>query len=266
MSSKKWLLGACGVLAGALAVQNASASPIDLEIAQINGQDASGKTAQVKVGDVVTLNMFATVRGANTTTTNDGFQSLQGSLKASGGAIIGVLAPAGDDILDPDTGEPTGQKFFGISPFADNGTTNGTKQDLDNDGTPDFGGQPSDATGIGDFMAIRAASMQKTGGTEVDKGQAGAGRMFQIGSLTFTVTGTHAGTEDINYYPRLLTNGNKAQSTALWQEDTGTGAKDGSSGSLLVGAPVQLSAVPEPATMATLGLAAVGLLARRRRH
>jgi len=273
MSSKKWLLGACGgaLMAGALAVNNANASLlIDLQIASHNGAPVTGKTGTVNPGDRVGIDVFATVRGANATSTNDGFQSLQGSLTLTGGTTGSQIVPNGDPVLDPITGEPIpGQKYFAIAPFADNGATNGKKQLLGSDPNEDWGGSPTDATGIGDFLAFRAASMQRSGGTAFASDATGnAGRTFKIGSFDVVVgSGVPGGNGHllVNFAPRLLTNGNMAQSGALWNEDLLTGAKDAVSGALTVGAPVDLVLVPEPASLATLGLAAVGLLARGRR-
>lgn len=275
MLSKKWLLGACGgVLAGALAVNSANAGlVIDLRIVGINGAPAGNdKAAVVHLNDVVSINIFSVTRGANATSSNDGFQSLQGSLKAvagqAGGAFLGgVFMPTG---IDGD-GEPTG--LIGTSPFGDNGAVNGKLQDLNpKDGNPDLGGEPSDGTGIGDFLAIRAAAMQKTGGTLLPATAAGNdnGRQYLIGTFDYKVgqPTTSGGETDINYYPRTLTNGNRAQSAALWLEDAADGAKDASSGNLSAGAPIRLTteAIPEPASLAMLGLIGGGLLARRRQR
>lgn len=287
MSSKKWLLGACGgVVASLLAVNTASASlEIDLRVVSVTGSGTvNGNTVMnPAVGDVVNIGIFADVRGANTTSTNDGFQSLQGSLKMTGSTsdIKGTITPTGDALNFDNDGNPLpGPALFGVglftlptafnNSFADNGTTNGTAQDLNpKDGNIDYGGEPTDSTGIGDFMAIRSATMQTTGGTTLPADAKGSdnGREYQIGSFSVTITNANGTDTSINFYPRLLTNGSTAQSSALWQEDVkNTGAKDASSGTLLVGAPVVLQAVPEPGTLSLLGLGALGLLGRRNRR
>src|SRR5262245_21919593 len=112
---------------------------IDLQITSINGKPALD--SKVAVGsnmipfrqrNVISIDIIAKVRGANTSTANDGFKTAIGSIVSIGGSIKGSIVPNGDEILDAE-GNPAG-RVFAVSPFADSGTQNGVHQDLNGDG------------------------------------------------------------------------------------------------------------------------------------
>lgn len=241
---------------------------IDLRVVDINGSpvvDAKHVQANENVQEV-TVNVYAAVQLQNPHSNNANFYSIQGSFQSTKvgplSAVVGRFIPAGDDILDPD-GNPTGQKSFGLSPFADNGTTNGKEQDLSPfDGNLDFGGEPMDATGIGNFFAIHG--MKKPGIT-ICLPDICTPNTYLIGRFEYDVQAINpGGITELNYVPRRRLDGSLAQSTALWQEGISTGDKDGFSGELIVGAPITITAVPEPVPAGILGcLIMLGLRRRR---
>jgi hypothetical protein len=280
MSTKQWLLGACGgaLVAGAMAVPTADASMIvDLQLTAVNGVPQTGKgPVTVKVGDVLSVNIIAQVRGTNSTVNTDGLQSLSGTLFSSGPGAVGQFVATGDDILDVN-GDPTGQKFFAQAPFADNGTQNGAAHDVKAGGGLDIGQAVDDGlSGAGDYLLIRAASAQKGKGdhrSPVGEGSAGAGLDFTAGSFDWKVTGQGAGTETLlGFEPRIGTDGSVQASSALWIEDnlskTGTSKNSAGAPLLTSGAPiiVNIAPIPEPGTVLALGLGAVGLMTRIRRR
>ena len=146
-----------------------------------------GKSATVtSVGQKISLEVWATVKGANSSTTDDGFQMQHGSLLSSnvnGGAANGTLSVAL------------------ISPFNGLGSDVGRQQDLDGDGDLDVG--TNDNVMSTDHYVTRAASMM-------------VGNSFKIGTATFTVTSLRSTTGQTNLAYRLM------QSTAfhqVWRED-----------------------------------------------
>src|SRR5262249_43289472 len=85
-----------------------------------------------------------------------------------------------------------------------------------------------------------------------------------IGTIRFIVTGGSFGsTANVNFIVRPTGDGG----AALWFEDgSSTGSTPGNS-SFSLGAPVDihLGPIPEPSSIGLLGIASLGLLARRRR-
>src|SRR5438105_8900017 len=146
-----------------------------------------GKEASVDhVGQVVNMEVWATVTGNDTTVTNDGLQIVVGSLLSTnitGGSASGTL------------------KATLLSPFNASGSTPGQQVDLDGDGDLDIGTHV--VTQGGNFLFARSASMTTTGGTAVSKGQS-----FKFATATFTVTSLLGGVEtNLTYRPRGAQNG-----------------------------------------------------------
>src|SRR4051812_14892870 len=128
--------------------------------------------AATAVGQVITMELWATVTGANANTADEGFQSLIGSListKLAGtGSVAGNLNAAA------------------LAPFNASGALPGAHQDLNGDGSLDIG--PSNPANGLDYFSVRAGSMQ-------------AGNSFKLATVTYTVTSVGGGQTSINFVP-----------------------------------------------------------------
>lgn len=295
MQTKKWLLGACGgaLVVGAASVANAALLPgltIDLRITAIDGQPLSAfanvATAkgidltgyQNQVGNPLamprlTVKIYADVVGTLATRTDEAFQSVQGSLasfKSAGiGAMTGTIVPAGSQFQsDPDTGEPSGPFVIATTPFNSlQQAGDGAEVDLaPQDGSLDRGSEPRlPSSGQGGFVAFRAPSI--VGFTTGYTTNITNGREYWIGAFDYQVTETREGhnASTLNYVPRMTTEGTPETSGAFYRTDGVERTADGAF-TPVAGDPIVLTTVPEPGSLAVLGLGALGLLARARRR
>ncbi|HEV8607253.1 MAG TPA: calcium-binding protein [Tepidisphaeraceae bacterium] len=188
---------------------------------------SGGKNVTVTgVGQVINLDVWAVVRGADDDATNDAFQSAHGSFLSSdvsGGTAAGTLSATV------------------LSPFDATASQNGTQADLDGDGDLDVGSN-NDAQPTGYFIA-RAGGLQ--GGTNPAPAQ------FRIGTVSFTVTSLKSGgTTEINYRRRDFSLG------VEWAEEFDS--KVQGTDELLIGAPVVLSDPPPTATASAANLTSGG--------
>ena len=175
-----------------------------------------GKAVTVtEVGQVVNMEVWATVTGQNGSNTDEGLQLAVGSLLSqniSGGAVSGTLSSTL------------------VAPFDGLGSQDGTQADLDGDGDLDVGS--NDNGNAEGFLFARSASMT-TSGTAVTGGKA-----FKIADATFTVTGLLNGARtDLVYRPRDSFN------SFLSQED-GVGVTPQSGGIFVAGSGVELTQPP----------------------
>jgi hypothetical protein len=165
-----------------------------------------GKSANVTgVGQVINLEIWANVRGANASTADEALQIAVGSLLSSngnGGAANGTLTT----------------KL--VSPFNGFGSQLGVKRDLDGDGDLDVG--TNVATDGSSFFAARAGGMI-------------GGSSFKIGTATFTVTSLKSTSGQTSLWFRPRKTGGTG---ALWEEDGNQ--KREYDGSYFGGAPVVL--------------------------
>lgn len=127
-----------------------------------------------------------------------------------------------------------------LGPFDASGSSLGGPFDLDGDGDMDVGGaSPAVATG---WFNARATGLTP-------------GDMFQIGMLQFTMEAPGTGVTEVGAFIR------ENAAAGIWKE--GAVIKNGLTGTMVAGPGVTI--MPEPATMALLGLGGVVALLRRRR-
>ena len=250
---RKSKAGIAAAVAAAAATTTATATDrgliVDVRALLLNGQPLTGVDGPKHVqsisgpGDVVTLAVFARVTGTNGV--NDEFITSAAGQMVSSGSLLGNLNGSV------------------VAPFNQSGFQNGSNVDLDGDTDLDVGA-PLGSTGtaaLGYFQARGGASPTPTPTTPVD---ANTGEV-QIGQFTFTV-GAPSGTDTlVNWVRRSTATGGNQVTAALWFED-GTGNPNNSSSNPYgSGTPVLIGGIPEPSTAALAGIAALGLLARRRR-
>jgi hypothetical protein len=242
-----------GAVAVAAFATNAEAA-LTVELRMPDG----GKRYSANPGEKFPVEIWATVSGSSTDLVNSyGLSSVHGSIVSRGAGWINVTGKKGDVAQ-----YKGGQQTTALAPFAKSGEQPGAERDIDGDGDIDLGApNQNDVTG---FFVARAdpqeyyGSPSNTGIPTAD----GKGVQWKIGRAEVTVAG-NSGFADILFIPRRNADGRIPPEAALWYDDEGgVSAKNGSTGTIIVGAPLT---VPEPASVALLLCPGLGLLRRRQR-
>ena len=235
-------------LAG-FAIQNATASFVwDLRVTARNGVALNGadtaKAVSVVAGDVLTIDMFAMVTGLNVSV-DEGFQSGLGKIIGTGNGVAGNL------------GAPVLSTNFAAGAI-------GTVQDLNADGFMDIGSTAVTTTStVGNMFPrfITNAQFDQTGNSI----NGSLGKEFDLFHFTYTVVNAASGTASIQWTQQLTTIINSAiflvDNGNVTSKNIGTPV---STNATTLGAPIVLTAVPEPSAFGMLALGALGLVGFRR--
>jgi len=236
------VLAGLGLSAAAATSANAALLTIDTVVA-----GTGLKTANVlNPGDTVTLEFYARVANGDADHTNDGYQGAHlGILSVDSGAL-GNLAPV----------------TLNNSGFLDTALSTPGAQ-LNRDANPDMEIGGSDVNVATGWFVPTTGTASKAGTG------AGAGdTVFFLGSTTWTYTGG-TGSTNVNTDLRIRTTGVGAAKQlfkyttdgVVHSEDAGVAPGNTN---VMLGAPVTINAVPEPAALGLLGLGALAGLRRRR--
>ncbi len=185
-------------------------------------QTTSGATsAVVTAGQVLTLDVIATVTGADGTAANDGLQDVEGSFLSTS---VGASSVAGNLAVTAAT-----------APFNALGSELGTAHDLNGDGRIDVGSTDTSSTLVGDYFFARASGMQ-TGGVV-----SGATMAFTVATVTYTVTSLNGGGQtNIGFSPRD-TSRQPGVVAAVWM-DGSAGTSNETTGTFRAGSPFRVFA------------------------
>jgi hypothetical protein len=240
---------------------------------------ADGKNITAAVGDIVRLRLYATVTGTDANKAQT-FQAASGSLVSG---LAGTSAGNFQTVRVSTNATNTGTVAHVSNPWKGNSWSTGLAQDLDLDGDLDLGSNADAASD--NFIAYRAGDLKGP------KSNNAAGQSdFTDPSTAPTTTGastkyvlsaqvdwvvTGSGT------PASLNWKLRSGQSAVWFEDATETATDvngdgsviqytysgGTTGTVqLVGAPVIVTTgIPEPTMLGAVGLAGLGMLARRRK-
>jgi len=263
--SGKMIAGAAVATVAGMLPNVTQAAPLTIDLRLNPASSANPKLLQAVVPNlVVTLDMYAIIENGDANRTNDGFQSTEGSMKSLGGAVLGNYRG--------DTGTPLTQSN-NVSPFKFATATAGVLSDLDGDGDFDLG---SNITS-GSFTPDPFFEATTDSGTSPQLGTGTTGNQeFLIGQFLFTVTSGPAAATSLNYFPRVRTDGGvngprlnkfRVDGVDYNVNAAGAGVKNLTtvvSGAMVIGDPVLLGLVPEPASLGLLGSGAAALLRRRK--
>jgi len=199
----------------------------------VNNPIVDGKNVTVnQASGTITFNVFAVVVAPdNGNALDEGFVAGNGNFLSTGPTHGNLVAARGPLYLGT-------------------GGSDGTVQDLDGDGDLDVGG--TNTTGAANFFNPRVG----TAPTPI------MGSSQLVGTVVMTLTGG-LGATTVNFQVKP---GNPL-GTAQWIENgVSTIAGSGNPPAVFqAGSPVNLNSVPEPTTIGLIGLAGLGMLARRRK-
>lgn len=262
------------VAAGLGASQALAALTVDLRVTSVSAGGGTvapgGKAVTDSVaGATVTMAIWAQVTGSDPSKFQ-ALQSLSGSFLSSNGGLLGNLAATRQ------------------SPWNANSSSNGLAVDLDGDGDLDVGS--NDPNSADNFFAGRANNLLGPNSTDANgvavfnatnRQAILGGTEYRVGTLRFVV-GSGSPATLVNFRPRQVGTGatwvENATETTVEDSDnpgvfltsySGGQTQSPGTGVYAAGAPVSIGVsggiTPEPASLSVIGLAGMGLLARRRK-
>ncbi|HEX8524298.1 MAG TPA: PEP-CTERM sorting domain-containing protein [Tepidisphaeraceae bacterium] len=226
---------------------------------------SDGTKSKEALAGTYNVELWARVSGPNTSLTDDGIQSSYVKILSSqnnGGAITSGGLVAGSGAVTADF-----QSFSGTSPAHRNGAAN----DLNGDGIIDWGSSSTSSADT-NYMLARAAGIVSDGGTV---GQSVNANTWEFKLATFQVTvGAAGGTGTTSFdlvKPNATTGVAITYATARVDGVGFNVQSTNTQGAYVAGNGITFTAAatggvtPEPASLGLLGVAAIGLVGRRRK-